>query len=68
MVLTTHPPSNTEVKERVEVYINPPPLWAFVACSRGNFVFVCVVSPSSLSLRGYTNVVNEHACGAEVTE
>jgi hypothetical protein len=33
--LVDHPPtSNTEVKERVELY-----LWAFVACSRVNFTF-----------------------------
>jgi len=31
------PPSSAEVKERVELYL--PPLWAFVACSRVNFIF-----------------------------
>ena len=30
-----HPPPNTEVKERVEIYL----YWAFVACSMVNFTF-----------------------------
>ena len=32
------PPSSAEVKERVGLYLNPPP-WAFVACSRMSFTF-----------------------------
>ena len=32
------PPSSTEVKERVELHLYSP-LWAFVACSRVNFIF-----------------------------
>jgi len=32
-----HPPSSAKVKERVELYLYSP-LWAFVACSRVNFI------------------------------
>jgi len=31
------PPSSAEVKERVERYLYPPPIWVFVAYSRVNF-------------------------------
>ena len=34
------PPFSAEVKERLELY--PPPLWAFVACSRVNFTFTFI--------------------------
>jgi len=33
------PSSSADAKERVELYIYSPPLWAFVACSRENFSF-----------------------------
>jgi hypothetical protein len=34
------PPSSAEVKESVELYLNPPPhVWAVMACSRVNFTF-----------------------------
>ena len=33
-----------------------------------DFVIFCVVSPRSLSLHGYTNVVNEHVFRVEVIE
>jgi len=42
VVLTTHPPSSAEVKERRELYVYSP-LWAFVACSRVKFTFFLVV-------------------------
>jgi len=32
-------PSSAEVKERVELYLCPLPLWAFMACSRVNSAF-----------------------------
>jgi hypothetical protein len=31
------PPSSAEVKERVDLYLYSPPLWAFMACSRASF-------------------------------
>jgi hypothetical protein len=37
MALTSHPPSNVQVKERVELYLLP--LWAFMASSQVNFTF-----------------------------
>ena len=34
-----HPPSSVEVKERVELYLYPPPSGPSLACSRVNFTF-----------------------------
>jgi len=31
--------SRAEVKEKVELYLYPPPLWAFTACYGVNFLF-----------------------------
>jgi hypothetical protein len=37
-------PSSAEVRERVELYLySPPPLWAFVACSRVTCTFSFLV-------------------------
>jgi hypothetical protein len=35
--INPRPPSSTEVKGRVELYL---PLWAFMACSRANFTWI----------------------------
>jgi hypothetical protein len=40
------PPFSTEVIERVELYIYPPP-WAFVVCSRVNFTFTLLTVHSA---------------------
>jgi len=49
-------PSSAEVKERVELYLYPPPLWIFVACSMVNFTFTFyeIVLWFSLSSRSYS--------------
>jgi hypothetical protein len=36
------PPTNTENKERIELYLSLPP-WAFVACSRVSFTFTFTI-------------------------
>jgi len=39
-----HPPwSSTEVKGSAELYLYPPPLWVFVACSKVKFTFKWVL-------------------------
>ena len=52
VVLTTHPPSSAEVKERAELY-----LWAFVACYTVTFTFTFTItikeSSADLPVRGY---------------
>ena len=38
------PPSSAEVKERIQLYLNPPlPLWAYEASSRVNFTFTFII-------------------------
>jgi len=45
-----HPiPSSAEVKERVEIYLYPPPPRAFVACSRVNLAFTFTFHISKFS-------------------
>jgi hypothetical protein len=39
MALTTHLPSSVKVKERVQLYLYLPLLWAFMACNRMKFTF-----------------------------
>ena len=43
------PPTNTEVKERVQLTLNP--LWAFMVCRRMKFTFTVTVNNKSLSTR-----------------
>jgi len=55
------PPSSAGVKERVELYLYPPPLWAFEACSRGNFTFIFTVDLSSCVLYQYFHTISLHS-------
>jgi len=43
------PPSNAEVKERVELYLYSP-LWAFLACSKVNFTFTLPLTRAEYTL------------------
>jgi len=44
-------PSNTEVKERVELYLYP--LWAFMACARVNFTFTLPSTDGRIVLKWF---------------